>query len=159
MWGGTPANPGPVTRRAELVSHRDYYPGNVVFRGGLPAALIDFDLAMPTTRLYDIANALWYWAPLRDPRDRAPAFAAADIPSRIAVFADAYGMTAWQRERLAPFAVDMARRYHEDSRVSAGLDPVYRRLWEDGAKDELPRAEAWLRQEAPAITARLRQPG
>ena len=159
VWGGTPANPGPVTRRAELVSHRDYYPGNVVFRGGLPAALIDFDLAMPTTRLYDIANALWYWAPLRDPRDRAPAFAAADIPSRIAVFADAYGMTAWQRERLAPFAVDMARRYHEDSRVSAGLDPVYRRLWEDGAKDELPRAEAWLRQEAPAITARLRQPG
>jgi aminoglycoside phosphotransferase (APT) family kinase protein len=159
VWGGTPANAGPVTRRAELVSHRDYYPGNVVFRGGLPAALIDFDLAMPTTRLYDIANALWYWAPLRDPRDRAPAFAAADIPGRIAVFADAYGMTAPQRARLAPFAVDMARRYHEDSRISAGLDPVYRRLWEDGAKDELPRAEAWLRQAAPAITARLCQPG
>jgi len=159
VWGGTPANAGPVTRRAELVSHRDYYPGNVVFRGGLPAALIDFDLAMPTTRLYDIANALWYWAPLRDPRDRAPAFVAADIPGRIAVFADAYGMTARQRARLAPFAVDMARRYHEDSRISARLDPVYRRLWEDGAKDELPRAEAWLRQAAPAITARLCQPG
>ena len=159
VWGGTPANAGPVTRRAELVSHRDYYPGNVVFRGGLPAALIDFDLAMPTTRLYDIANALWYWAPLRDPRDRAPAFTGADIPHRVAVFADAYGMTARHRAELAPFAVDMARRYHEDSRISAGLDPVYRRLWEDGAKDELPRAEAWLRQAAPAITARLCQPG
>jgi len=68
-------------------------------------------------------------------------------------------MTARQRARLASFAVDMARRYHEDSRISAGLDPVYRRLWEDGAKDELPRAEAWLRQAAPAITARLCQPG
>ena len=114
---------------------------------------------MPTTRLYDIANALWYWAPLRDPRDRAPAFAAADIPGRIAVFADAYGMTARHRAELAPFAVGMARRYHEDSRASAELDPVFRKLWEDGAKDELPRAEAWLREAAPAITARLRRPG
>jgi Ser/Thr protein kinase RdoA (MazF antagonist) len=139
----------------ELVSHCDYYPGNVVFRDGLPVALIDFDMAHPTTRLYDIANALWYWAPLCDPRDRAPAFVNADIPGRVAIFADAYGMTARQRGELAPFAVDMARRYHEDSRASAELDAVFRKLWEDGAKDRLPRAEAWLREAAPAITARL----
>jgi hypothetical protein len=159
VWGGTPATAGRVSVRPELVSHRDYYPGNVVFRNGLPVALIDFDLAMPTTRLYDLANALWYWAPLRDPRDRAPAFADLDIPHRVAVFADAYGMTAQQRADLAPFVVDMARRYHEDSRASAELDPVFRKLWEDGAKDELPRAEAWLRDNAPAITARLSQQG
>ena len=158
VWGGTPANPGQISQQAELVSHRDYYPGNVVFRHGLPVALIDFDLAMPTTRLYDVTNALWYWAPLRDPRDRAPAFADLDIPHRIAVFADAYGLTARHRAELAPFAVELARRYHEDSRVSAELDPVYRKLWEAGAKDELPRAEAWVRETAPAITARLTQP-
>jgi aminoglycoside phosphotransferase (APT) family kinase protein len=58
VWGGTPANQGRITGRTELVSHRDYATGNVVFRGGLPVALIDFDLARPTTRLYDIANAL-----------------------------------------------------------------------------------------------------
>src|SRR5260370_9070645 len=56
----------------ELVSHRDYCPGNVVFRAGLPAALIDFDLAKPTTRLYDIANAPYWWAPLLHPADRPP---------------------------------------------------------------------------------------
>ena len=159
MWGGTPANQGrPAIAQTELVSHCDYYPGNVVFRDGLPVALIDFDLAHPTTRLYDMANALWYWTPLRDPRDRAPAFAHTDIPHRVAVFADAYGMTALHRAELAPFAVDMARRYHEDSRASAELDPVFHKLWEEGAKDELPRAEAWLRKAAPAITARLGQP-
>jgi len=157
VWGGTPANAGRIAKQSELVSHRDYYPGNVVFRDGLPVALIDFDLAMPTTRLYDIANALWWWAPLRDPQDRAPAFADADIPRRVAVFADAYGMTAQHRAELAPFLIDLARRYHEDSRVSAELDPVFRKLWEDGAKYELPRAEAWLREVAPAITARLCQ--
>jgi hypothetical protein len=161
VWGGTPANPGRLGGQTELVSHRDYATGNVIFRDGLPAALIDFDLARPTTRLYDIANALWYWAPFKwgDPRDRAPALADADIPHRVAVFADAYGMTAPQRADLVPLAVDIARRYHQDSRVSAGLDPVWRKQWEDGGKDVLPRAEAWLREAAPAIAARLRQPG
>jgi aminoglycoside phosphotransferase (APT) family kinase protein len=106
VWGGIPGTAAaalpPVDGEPELVSHRDYCPGNVVFRDGLPAALIDFDLAKPTTRLYDIANALWWWAPLRDPRDRAPAFTTLDIPHRIAVFADAYGMTAQQRQDLVP---------------------------------------------------------
>jgi hypothetical protein len=54
-------------------------------------------------------------------------------------------------------AVDMVRRYHEDSRASAELDPVFRKLWEDGAKVYLPRAEVWVREAAPAITARLVQ--
>ena len=159
VWGGTAANEGRITERAELVSHRDYALGNVVFRGGLPAALIDFDLAKPTTRLYDLANALWYWAPLRDPRDRSPALVDADIPHRVAVFADAYGMTAQQRTELAPLAVDMVCRYREGSRRSAELDPVSRRLWENGDRDKLARAEAWMRQNASAITAGLVRQG
>jgi Ser/Thr protein kinase RdoA (MazF antagonist) len=127
----------------------------VVFRDGRPAALIDFDLAKPTTRLYDLANALWWWAPMRDPRDRAPAFTALDIPRRAAVFADAYGMTARQRQDLAPLLIDMADRYYRSARAAAETDPVFRRLWEQGAKDELPRTRAWLEQAAPAITERL----
>ncbi len=157
VWGGSPANSGRVTERAELVSHRDYATANVIFRNGQPAALIDFDLARPTSRVYDIVNALWFWAPLRegDPRDRPPELADADIPRRVAVFAAAYGMTAQQRAELAPLAVDVARRYHEDSRASAELDPVWRKHWEDGGKYVLARAEAWVREMAPAIAARL----
>jgi len=75
------------------------------------------------------------------------------------VFADAYGAPARQRGELAPLAVDVARRYHQDSRASARLDPVWRKMWEDGGKDVLPRAEAWVRQMAPAIAAPLSQPG
>jgi len=155
VWSRSPAG------RAELVGHRDYATGNVIFRDGRPAALIDFDLAMPTTRLYDIANALWYWAPLKwgDPRDRAPALKDADVPHRIAVFADAYGMTASQRAGLTPLAVDMARCYYEDSRASAKLNPVFRKHWEKGGRDVLRRAEAWLRDMAPAIAARLVRSG
>lgn len=126
-----------------------------MFRDGVPVALIDFDLARPTTRLYDIANALFWWVPLSDPRDRSPAFAGLDAVRRTAVFADAYGMTARQREDLVPLATRMVRRFGLTARAAAGVDPVFRRIWEDGAKDRLPRAGAWLARTGPAIAARL----
>jgi hypothetical protein len=158
-WGGIPGSDtvatGPVDGEPELVSHRDYCPGNVVFRDGLPAALIDFDLARPTTRLYDIANALHWWVPLLDPRDRAPAFADLDAPYRVAVFANAYGITAQQRKELVPLATRMVHRFHLTARAAADVDPVFQRLWEQGVKDRMPRAEAWLAQAGPAIAARL----
>lgn len=120
-----PGVPPPVDAAPELVSHRDYCPGNVVFWDGLPVALIDFDLARPTTRLYDIANALYWWAPLYAPEDRAPAFADADIPHRAAVFADAYGMSAEQRRDLVPMARRMIHRFHLSMRAAAENDPVF----------------------------------
>ena len=147
-----------VDDEGELVSHRDYCPGNVVFRDGLPAALIDFDLARPTTRVYDIANALFYWAPLLHPKDRTPALVDADIPHRVAVFADAYGMTRRQRQELVPLATRMVHRFHRTARAAAEVDPVFRRLWEEGLKDRLPRAKAWLEHEGPTIAARLQGP-
>lgn len=162
VWGVPRSGPGlppPADGPAELVSHRDYCPGNVVFRDGLPAALIDFDLARPTTRLYDIANALYWWASLYDPEDRAPAFATADIPRRAAVFADAYGMSAEQRRDLVPLARRMIHRFRLTTRAAAETDPVFRRLWEQSGKDRLPRAETWIEKEGPAITARLLSPG
>ncbi|MGI5171341.1 phosphotransferase enzyme family protein [Spirillospora sp. CA-253888] len=144
-----------VDTGAELVGHRDYCPGNVVFRNGLPAALIDFDLARPTTRVYDIANALYWWAPLLHPEDRTPALAGADIPHRVAVFADAYGMTGRQRRDLVPLAGRMLHRFHLTSRAAAEADPVFRRFWERGVRERMPRAEAWFAREGPAIAARL----
>ncbi len=74
------------------------------------------------------------------------------------MFADAYRMTARQRAGLTPLAVDMARRHHEDSRASAKLDPCSANT-EGSGKDVLSRAEAWLREMAPAIGARLVRPG
>jgi hypothetical protein len=139
----------------EVVGHRDYCPGNVVFRDGLPVALIDFDLARPTSRLYDIANAVYWWAPLLDPLDRAPSLAGADVPHRVAVFADAYGMTPQLRRDLAPFAEKLIQSYHRSFWAAAQQNSAFRRLWDDGYKDRMPRAEAWIKQAAPLIAARL----
>jgi Ser/Thr protein kinase RdoA (MazF antagonist) len=159
-WATLPGTAGIplIDTEAELVGHRDYCPGNVVFQNGLPVALIDFDLARPTTRIYDIANALYWWAPLLHPMDRTPALTDADIPHRAAVFADAYGMTDQQRHDLVPLAVRMVHRFHQTSRAAAQVDPVFRRFWQEGGKDRMPRAEAWLTHEGPAIAARITGP-
>jgi aminoglycoside phosphotransferase (APT) family kinase protein len=156
-WGNLPGSSAapPVDGDPELVGHRDYCPGNVVFRDGLPAALIDFDLARPTSRLYDVANALYWWAPLLDPQDRAPAFADLDIPHRVTVFADAYGLTGRQRTELVPLATRMIQRFHRTARAAADADPVFRRLWDEGVKDRMPRAESWITQYGPTIAAHL----
>lgn len=66
-------------------------------------------------------------------------------------------MTAQQRQDLVPLMARIAHRYHRTARAAADADPVFRRLWEQGAKDELPRAEAWLQQASPAIAERLTQ--
>ncbi|MFC6081111.1 phosphotransferase enzyme family protein [Sphaerisporangium aureirubrum] len=158
VWGGTPAAPAAAPSadgKSLIVGHRDYCPGNVVFRNGLPAALIDFDLAKPTTRVTDVANALYYWAPLTDPVDRPPAFAGLDIPARVAAFADAYGLTTPQRQALMPAAKAMVARFHTNMRAAAEIDPVFARFWAEGAKDRLPRAHTWIRDHATDVTARL----
>jgi hypothetical protein len=153
--GPAPAGLTPLFDEPELVGHRDYCPGNVVFRNGVPVALIDFDLARPTTRMLDVANALYWWAPLLDPVDRAPAFKDLDIPSRVALFADAYGFHGDQRQEFVPLVARMLHRMHVGMRSAAGADPVFARFWEEGVKDRLPRAEAWIACEGPAIAARL----
>lgn len=160
VWGYIPGVPPhgvvPLFDHPELVSHQDYCPGNVVFRDGLPAALIDFDLARPTTRVADLVNALSWWVPLRHPADRPPALTQADVAQRVGVFADAYGMTAAQRAQIVPVAVRRAHNTTLTMRAAAQADPVFRRWWDEGLKDQLPRAESWLAAEAAGLDADLR---
>lgn len=158
-WGRTPgvrsAGVVPLFDQAELVSHMDYCPGNVVFADGRPVALIDFDLARPTTRVADIANALYWWAPLVDPEDRAPSLVRAHIPGRVRAFADAYGMTADQRARVVPLANRMVANFALTSQAAAEVDPVFRRWWDEGLRDKLPRAQHWLARQSAALEAAL----
>ena len=57
--------PSPLRFRGSLVTHNDMNLDNVVFRDGRAAALIDFDLASPGSRAWDVACAARLWAPLR----------------------------------------------------------------------------------------------
>lgn len=87
--------------RNEVICHNDAAPYNFVFRQGEPVALIDFDMAAPGPRVWDIAYALYTAVPLAGFQPLC--HSAGTIPydeklhgqdrrRRVALFFESYGM-------------------------------------------------------------------
>lgn len=87
----------PPREPAEVICHGDYAPYNVVLHGKQAAAIIDFDTAHPAPRTWDIAYALYRWAPLTHP-DNPDGFGTEQTKiERAQQFCEAYGLpkTKW----------------------------------------------------------------
>jgi len=66
-------------------------------------------------------------------------------------------MTAGQRALVVPAAMRRARNTELTMQAAAEADPVFRRWWDEGVKDRMPRAQAWLDREGHRINAALNQ--
>lgn len=84
------SEPVPAAYRGELVSHNDPNLDNIVFRDGQAVALIDFDLAGPGSRQWDLAGAARLWAPLRRDDDIADS-RRGRVLARVRLLLSAYG--------------------------------------------------------------------
>jgi Phosphotransferase enzyme family len=92
--------PGPGVE-AEVIGHCDLFWTNVIFRDGLPVALIDWELAAPVTRVLDVALAATYWGGLRTDRQLMEWGIPLDRRGeRLRVLCDGYGLDAGGRVRL-----------------------------------------------------------
>jgi hypothetical protein len=100
----------------ELVSHNDLNLDNIVFRDGRAVALIDFDLASPGSRVWDVACAARLWAPLRPDRYIGDARRGRMI-ERLQLFVDSYGLSDEDRARF----VHAIRENHEWSYAIVGV--------------------------------------
>ena len=94
----------------EIISHGDLGPWNTVYRDGMPVAFIDWDSAQPVDPLADLADAAWTFLPLAPPEQLIEAGfnPLPDLPARLRMFVDAYGLTdrkailpALERSKLA----------------------------------------------------------
>jgi hypothetical protein len=156
---GPPGAPPAPRYPPELIGHVDITPENVVFRDGRAYALIDFDLAKPATRVDEMFNAMVWWAPLADPRDVDPLLQGVDVPRRARILADAYGLSAVERERVTEVAVMRTRRsWHLMKERAETHGGGWQRMWDEGVGDVIKRREAWLDRHGPALTAALTAP-
>jgi hypothetical protein len=143
--GFTWPRPLPVRFRGDIVSHNDPNLDNIVFRDRRAVALIDFDLAGPGSRLWDVAAAVRLWAPLRPDGDIADARRRRAL-TRLRRFADAYGLGDADRD-LLPDAVlhnhdwcyDVVRRGAESGHAG------FIAYWQDTA-DRAHRTRRWYLQ-------------
>ncbi|GGK88733.1 trifolitoxin immunity protein [Planomonospora parontospora subsp. parontospora] len=142
-------------RAAELVGHCDVNLDNVLFRDGLPYAFIDFDLARPTTRLFDVVTTLRHWAPLADPVDLDPAQRELAVGPRLRLFCDAYGLPARDRRRLLDLARLRFSRSYVIMRTRAAAGGGWARMWAEGAGARIRRAGAWLDEHQDELHAHL----
>nr|WP_203978926.1 phosphotransferase [Planotetraspora silvatica] len=149
----------------ELVGHCDVTPANVVFREEpspagqarlVPYALIDFDLARPTTRLFDVVTTLRHWAPIADPLDRDPLQRGLDVGARLRLFCDAYGLAPRDRLRLVETARTRFDRSYLAMREKAETrGGGWARTWEEGAGQRIRRAARWLDANEDALHQHL----
>jgi hypothetical protein len=127
----------------EVIGHLDLFWTNVVFRDGRPHALIDWELAAPTTRVLDVALAGTYWAGIRADSQLADW----GVPlerrgERLRLLCDAYGLTASQRATLldALVAQREGRLERGDWRVTGREAVVANLEWLSANRGELTAA-------------------
>jgi Phosphotransferase enzyme family len=147
--------PAPARFAGELVSHNDVNLDNVVFRDGRAAALIDFDLAAPGSRVWDVAGAVRLWAPLR-PEDYIDDVRRGRALHRLRLFVDSYGLDAAGRAGL----VSAVRHHHEwaydiiDTEAANG-HPAFSEYWGRAARVRAARIRQWYLDSAAALTAAM----
>jgi len=141
----------PAAWRGPLVSHNDPNLDNVVFRDGVAVALIDFDLASPGSRLWDLGIAARLWVPLRDPED-VPAHLADRTRERLAVLADGYGLPRSGRAALVAAATATHDWCYSVMREGAERgQPGYVDAWTPARRAYVERGRSWLARHGPRL--------
>lgn len=74
----------------EIICHNDWAPWNALFRKGRLEVMLDWDMAGPGSRLWDVANSAYCWVPLLSESSK---FAIAERAKRLRQFCDAYGLS------------------------------------------------------------------
>ncbi len=90
----------PARDPVEVICHGDFAPYNCVLRGTEVVGIIDFDAAHPGPRVWDIAYAVYRWAPMTGPANPDGFGTPEEQAARVRTFCDAYGLDAAGRAEL-----------------------------------------------------------
>jgi hypothetical protein len=116
---------------AEIIAHHDLAPWNLVINDAR-WAFIDWDVAAPGTRLWDLAYAIHAFVPL----SADPTLRRSDSDRRLRLIADTYGLTEAERHEIVPMLARRTLAMHTflAEQAAVGAQP-WARLWQDGHGD------------------------
>lgn len=89
----------------EVICHGDFAPYNVALDGDKTIGIFDFDTAHPAPRLWDIAYAIYCWAPFKTNQYDALGDLTAQS-ARARLFCDGYGLSNKERGKLVETMID-----------------------------------------------------
>jgi hypothetical protein len=143
----------PDPSRWEVICHGDVATYNIVYRGEVPVGLIDFDVAGPGPRLWDIAYAAYRLVPLAsDASCRGFGFTTLpDRPRRLALFLDTYGLE--DRQGLLEMATTRIAGLRDGILdLAAAGDPAVRTHIEEDHVGSYNSDLAWIRANATVLS-------
>jgi hypothetical protein len=130
----------PTREPIEVICHGDFAPYNCVFDEGKLVGVIDFDHAHPGPRLWDIAYAIYRFAPTTAPSNPDGFGASADQARRMRLFCEAYGVQVRSSVVTAiiqrvKFMADMllAGAAQGDARMQANIDAGHLAIYQTDA--------------------------
>ena len=129
-----------------VIGHCDLGPWNIIARGGLPVAFVDWEFAGPVAARWDLAHMAWLNAQLHDddvaepnglgsPEERA---------RQLRLLVDGYGLATAERTGFVDTMIEFAIHSARDEAVLGQVTP------ETGAVDEKGYSVLW------AVTWRTR---
>jgi aminoglycoside phosphotransferase (APT) family kinase protein len=140
-WSAEMADPD----GGSIICHNDVCLENVVFRDGEAVGLLDFDFAAPGRPVYDLACFARMCVPIDDESRVRFGWRGADLPGRLRLVADEYGLVAVERVELVEALHESIGRGGEfvRRRVEAG-DMNFVEMWNSaGGMERFDRRRAW----------------
>lgn len=126
----------PPLTPVEVVCHGDFAPYNCVFTDGKYTGVFDFDTAHPGPRSWDLAYALYRFAPLTHPDNPDGFGTTAEQGRRARLFLDAYGCDhALRVAALEAVAGRLERLVGFITQAAAAGDPHFARHLAEGHVD------------------------
>ncbi|MGG6897321.1 phosphotransferase enzyme family protein [Rhizobium sp. BR 315] len=146
----------PARAPAEVICHGDFAPYNVVLNDGEVTGIIDFETAHPGPRCWDLAYAVYRWAPLSS-ESRVEGLSRLDDQIRRArILLDAYGLPVAERSLMPDTIIARleALLTFMEQEAARGVER-YRRDLQDG-HDNIYRLDiAYVSKWSPEIIAGL----
>jgi hypothetical protein len=137
----------PAHEPAEVICHNDFAPYNMLFEDGRLTGIIDWDLASPGPRVWDMGYAAYRFVPLTDPANPDVSNpGVAEQARRLARFCEAYGEPGIQ-SRVAETAVAILRELVAFiQREAAAGDPAQTAVLKRGDVDIYERDIAYIEE-------------